>query len=132
MKRGLIVLLVGLILALSSAVSASPSRTSSPPGGLTRSGRVLWNFEALLHDTFGAHYKGCLRALSRYVLTFTKDSYCATHASYQTRYYFFTFAHPAGSAFHLVKRTFPRSGTTPSRSAWRPPTSPAIRPGGRI
>ena len=29
------------------------ARAEGPPGGLTQSGRNLWDLEALLHDTFG-------------------------------------------------------------------------------
>ncbi len=90
---------------LAGGVAAAPA--AGPPAGLTAAGRTLWNFEALLRQTFGTGYKGCLESLSRYVESFTKDSFCATHPSAETQYYFFAFAHPTGSAFHLVDRTFP-------------------------
>ena len=106
MKRVLVVLIAGLLLVLANGTGASGSRVGGPPAGVTSSGRVLWNFEALLRQTFGSHYKGCLRSLSRYVETFTTDNFCATHDSAQTMYYSFTFANPSASAFHLVERTF--------------------------
>src|SRR5438876_1141877 len=34
------------------AVSATPA-AAAPPAGLTAYGRVIWNVDALLHDTFG-------------------------------------------------------------------------------
>jgi len=106
MKRVLIVLIAGLFLVLANGTGASASQVGGPPAGLTSSGRVLWNFEALLRQTFGSHYKGCLRTLSRYVETFTTDNYCATHDAAQTMYYSFAFANQSASAYHLVERTF--------------------------
>jgi hypothetical protein len=67
----------------------------------------LWNLEALLRQTFGMNYQGCLKPLNSYTLTFTADSWCNSHASYQFRGYTFAFKRPYLSAFHLVARTFP-------------------------
>lgn len=89
---------------MTSGVSA---HATAPPPGLTPSGRLLWNLEALLRDTFGPRYRGCLRALTRYTETFTTDHYCATHDAAATMYYSFAYAKPTRSAFHLVERTFP-------------------------
>ena len=36
------------------AGSGGIRESSGPPSGLSRRGRVLWQFEALLHDTFGS------------------------------------------------------------------------------
>jgi len=95
-------LVIGAAVALASATAAVQA---GPPPGLTVQGRVLWNFEALLHDTFGARYRGCLRAVSRYVLSFTADSYCASHPSYLFQGYSFTFARAFRSPYRLVSRT---------------------------
>lgn len=39
------------VAVLASAFAASPA--IGPPAGLTAYGRVVWNLDALLHDTFG-------------------------------------------------------------------------------
>lgn len=101
-----VLLLLSLALGSGGAPAAN-ARVLAPPPGLTASGRLLWNFEALLRDTFGPHYQGCLRALDRYTETFTTGQYCKTHDAAHTMYYSFAFAKPAKSAFHLVVRTFP-------------------------
>jgi hypothetical protein len=95
-----------LLLAPSTADARMAASASAPPTGLTAPGRLLWNLEALLRQTFGTNYEGCLRYLNRYTLSFTKDSYCRTHALYQFMGYRFTFKSPSRSAFHLVERTF--------------------------
>lgn len=95
-----------MVLAGHSNAEAASRIAGSPPG-LTGAGRTLWNFEALLRQTFGPHYQGCLRPLSRYAESFTKDSWCGTHAMAEKMGYSFTFANPSGTAFHLVNRTFP-------------------------
>src|SRR3954447_20195760 len=40
------------VVALLAAAVAAPAASAGPPAGLTTSGRLLWNLEALLHDTF--------------------------------------------------------------------------------
>ena len=80
--------LAAVALALAASAStlavAGATPTAGPPAGLSASGRALWNFEALLRQTFGPTYKGCLRSLSRYVESFTKDSFCAQPGSMVT------------------------------------------------
>jgi hypothetical protein len=97
---------VTLLFALSAADARTAASANGPPTGLTAAGRLLWNLEALLRETFGTNYQGCLKNLNRYTLSFTKDSYCRTHASYQFQGYRFTFKGASRSAFHLVARTF--------------------------
>jgi hypothetical protein len=44
----------GLAALLAAAcLVAAQGASAGPPAGLTSSGRLLWNLEALLHDTFG-------------------------------------------------------------------------------
>jgi hypothetical protein len=97
---------VTLWLASATANTSTAASASKPPTGLTASGRLLWNFEALLRQTFGAGYQGCLEYLNRYTLSFTKDSYCRSHSNADTMYYRFTFKGASSSAFHVVARTF--------------------------
>jgi hypothetical protein len=54
MTRSITVCLA-LLFLVAFGVGAAPagSASSSPPQGLTDSGRDLWNLDALLHDTFG-------------------------------------------------------------------------------
>jgi len=107
-KRDLRILVATMLVATTVTLTAANASTQvGPPAGLTASGRVLWNFKALLHETFGPGYQGCLQYLSRYVLSFTRGSYCATHDDAETMYYSFAFAHASRSPYHLVDRTFP-------------------------
>jgi hypothetical protein len=48
----LIMAVVGIAVVASSGASA---RSVVAPPGLTGYGRVMWNLDALLHDTFGSH-----------------------------------------------------------------------------
>jgi hypothetical protein len=43
-----------VLIATSVAATSASGRDTGPPRGLTRSGVLLWDFEALLHDTFGS------------------------------------------------------------------------------
>lgn len=47
-------LLVGSVLALPALAAGSGEVDASHPPGLTKAGLLLWDFEALLHDTFGS------------------------------------------------------------------------------
>ena len=75
--------------------------SSGPPSGLSRRGRVLWQFEALLHDTFGSD-SVCATG-RRTSLNFTggpvASSVCKPLAVWSPYFYVFAYAHH--SAFHI-------------------------------
>jgi hypothetical protein len=85
----LMALLLGLVLV--------PLAEAAPPPGLSPRGRVLWNFEALLHDRFGERHV-CTRNGS---LNFVSGS-CAPLA--QWRPYFYVFTAARRSAFVTTSR----------------------------
>jgi len=79
----------------SSAVVSETSR--QPPGGLTARGRLLWNLEALLGQTFGdREVSASARA------NFSCAGSCAPLAKYSLFRY--TFMRPRGSSFHASSR----------------------------
>jgi hypothetical protein len=78
------------------ALAALSLATAAPPPGLTPSGRLLWQFDALLHDTFGRH-PVCM-SLRHGGLDFV-DEPCTPHAVYSP--YRPTFANARKSAFHV-------------------------------
>jgi hypothetical protein len=91
--------------ASSKPASTQVGRAAGPPFGLTQSGQTLWQFEALLYDTFhtrqvSAHYSrgaawnfGCA------------GSRCAPLAYWSI--YFFSFRDAQRSTFHLSSRRIP-------------------------
>jgi hypothetical protein len=102
-------------LAASSAAvacSAQPA-LAQPPAGLTPSGRTLWQFEALLHDTFGGlpvsgHYDQGLD----WNFAACGQIGCAPFAYWGI--YFFTFRTARHSTFHLSRRrSLPNVGNYP-------------------
>lgn len=90
------------VLAIWSSGDAAPVRNGPPPG-LTRHGRLLWNFEALLHQTFKDRGVSVSRPEN-----FSCSGECAPLSTY--RLYRFTFARATGSSFHVSKRTFGDNG----------------------
>jgi hypothetical protein len=70
---------------------------------LTRQGRLLWNFEGLLRKTFHAQIVSASSGLFE-SLNFSCAGWCGPNAAYL--HYEFTFAHPAGSSFHVSKRRY--------------------------
>lgn len=102
-----------LALALTTsvlAIGAAPGRASSlttqaPPRGLTANGRLVWNLDALLHDTFGnreiyVNYTSATR-IGNFSTRFISDA--------QSRYYLYTFAAARHSQFRAVRpATAPR------------------------
>jgi hypothetical protein len=76
---------------------AAPQVASAgtPPPGLSKNGRILWQFEALLHDTF-SNRPVCTKG--RLALSFRSGT-CSPLAVYSP--YFYVFANARGSAFHL-------------------------------
>jgi hypothetical protein len=107
MKR---LLLASVVIALVFAMTAS-ARVDSHPPGLTLAGIALWNFEALLHSTFGSR-SVCVVTGSTASGAPLSDSGdyvspaggCSPESTYST--YGYTFGRPTGSAFHLVSRHF--------------------------
>jgi hypothetical protein len=90
--KAVAVVTLGVVLLLAASASAA----SGPPAGLSNRGRVLWNFEALLHDTFGNGYV-CTK--SHYDFVGGDCSPLATWAPY-----FYVFAGARHSRFHLSAR----------------------------
>jgi hypothetical protein len=94
----LTVLLLGLVVPGASAL------TSGPPAGLSANGRLLWQFEALLHDVFGN--RAPYASSASYDANFAcAGSSCFPHASWDP--YAYSFAHARGSSFRLKSRHFP-------------------------
>ena len=86
------VVIAALALGLSPLASSTTTRA---PTGLSAAGQALWNFEALLRDTFGSR-QPCEAGGS---LNFVANG-CAPLASYEPYIYVFADAH--GSAYHLA------------------------------
>jgi hypothetical protein len=87
-------LAVAVVLVLVLATTAAGS-THGPPSGLSDGGRALWNFEALLHDTFGDR-DVCTAGSLNFV-----SNGCSPLSTYSPYFYVFAGAHD--SAFHLAK-----------------------------
>ena len=98
-------LLAGPMIA--SAAGPPPALTPS----LTPNGRVIWNLDALLNDTFG-HRVDCWDGQHANVFSVAHRTFCPSPlARYQE--YVFTFLNARDSQFHLVKLTkAPNTGAT--------------------
>lgn len=104
-------LLVGFLVAIAclTGTGAALAMPTGPPVGLTPFGRVVWNLDALLHDTFGnrrvwANPSGPDGQMSDFSTTFRST---ATSAPYV-----YTFANARVSSFRAVRPTRPpRIGT---------------------
>jgi hypothetical protein len=95
--------LLGALL-VATLLSSATAALAGPPLGLSAGGRALWNFEALLHDTFGSRYV-CTKGNS---LNFIAPSnQCSPLATY--RPYIHQFAAARHSAFHLASHLPKRS-----------------------
>jgi hypothetical protein len=79
-----------------AAVVLAALSLAAPPHGLTASGRLLWEFDALLHDRFGS--RPVCMSLRHGGLDFV-DTPCAPLAVYAP--YWPTFANARKSAFHV-------------------------------
>jgi hypothetical protein len=90
MKLSLGVTVVIACLAASVAVAG-------PPRGLSSAGVARWNFEALLHDSFGNH----MVCEKRDTLSFFAND-CTPLSDWQP--YFFEFSGARHSAYHLSKQ----------------------------
>ncbi len=97
---------VAVFAAALAAVLSTPALASAagPPHSLAQSlttnGRVLWNLDALLNDTFGNRVE-CYRSAAVQIFSVPHGSYCpGDSASVQP--YVFTFVNAYHSEFRLV------------------------------
>jgi hypothetical protein len=90
---------VALAVVLASA-SADPSLATGPPPGLTENGRVTWNLDAFLNDTFG-NRTVCFRFKTYTFFSVTRGRDCGFPPVART--YVFTFADAHRSAYRLVR-----------------------------
>ena len=105
--------LIAAIITATFGTGDAPASTAGQPTGLTKAGRNLWQFEALLHDTFSkasrisAHYNS-----NRDWWNFACTEACAPLAFWQP--YSFTFSGARHSHFHLsTKKGRPVFGNYP-------------------
>jgi hypothetical protein len=77
------------------------------PANLARSGRILWQFEALLRDTFGNRSVSAHAARPGSAINFACASRIGCKPLAEWSPYVFTFRGPRHSRFHLSKRRFP-------------------------
>ena len=109
------VALVGV--AVSAVVSVAgpapaPASSTGSPAGLTKAGWTLWQFEALLHDTFPHASKISAHFHRTDWWNFACPGACAPLAYWQP--YSFTFSGARHSRFHLsAKRGRPLFGNYP-------------------
>jgi hypothetical protein len=92
--------LLALVITIASVAlitGVAASTPNAPPEGLTVRGRALWQFEALLRDTFG-NQQVCTAAPNNFV-----GGTCTPLARY--RPYFYVFADARNSALHVSQRT---------------------------
>ena len=86
------------VALLSSSVAGASA--FGPPPGLTPNGKVLWNLDALLNDTFGNRVD-CFDDQRDAIFSVAHGAYCpAPEARYQT--WDFTFLNAFHSQFRLV------------------------------
>ena len=92
---------IGVVAVVTGLAGASPS--ASPPAGLSANGRLIWQFEALLHDVFGNRQP--YAASASYDTNFAcAGNNCFPHAKWDP--YAYTFANARGSSFRLRSRAF--------------------------
>jgi hypothetical protein len=98
MAKEKVSLLAVVVTAVSViAIGGASARSTAPPSGLTSYGRTVWNLEALLQDTFGAHsvYRNVRRSWPKtpanFSVVFINNADSAA--------YLFTFANAHRSAF---------------------------------
>src|SRR6185437_9202551 len=84
--------------AFGARAQATPS---GPPSGLTANGRVIWNLDALLNDTFGRRVP-CFDAKRYVIFAVPHRTVCPSpEARYQG--WNFTFLNAHHSAFRLIR-----------------------------
>lgn len=102
---------ISLVGSTVIAAAVLASAFAGPPPGLTPNGRVLWNLDALLNDTFGNRVD-CFDGKRYSLFSVARSSTCpAPEARYQT--WDFTFLNASHSSFRLVQLTKePLTGVT--------------------
>jgi hypothetical protein len=99
--------LVAVVVAAVTVIATggASARSTAPPSGLTNYGRVVWNLDALLHDTFGRHdvYLSIPQKYPRTPRNFSTVS----GPNCCSAYYLPTFKDASGSAFKLFGPTKP-------------------------
>lgn len=104
-----------VFVAVAVAIGSASARAAGPPpslaASLTQNGRVLWNLDALMNDTFGNRVE-CWDDQQFGIFSVAHDGYCPAPLSrYQT--YVFTFLNAFHSEFRLVRlRAVPNTGAT--------------------
>jgi hypothetical protein len=95
--------IVLVLVTLGGAGTIAGSESAGAPSGLTQQGRLLWNFEALLRDTF---YTPVVSASTgpNEALNFSCAGWCGPNARYL--HYRFTFSNARGSSLHISKRKY--------------------------
>jgi len=92
---------IGILAAgLFGAMSVYATTPAKPPASLNRSGKILWNFEALLYSTFHTRTASALGTS----LNFSCRGYC--YPSYKYVTYVPIFATATHSTYHLSSRKF--------------------------
>jgi hypothetical protein len=95
-----------VVVVVGSGGTASRTRVgSNAPDGLTRHGRVVWNLEGLLYDTFGHRnvYLNSRGSSRPSVRNFSRTLINNAHSAG----YLFTFADARGSQFKLTRQEKP-------------------------
>jgi hypothetical protein len=104
------VLVLALLTGPMVASAAGPPATLTP--SLTPNGRVIWNLDALLNDTFGDR-TDCWAAERAALFSVPRGSECPPYNAGQYEEYVFTFLNARGSQFYLVKLAkAPNTGAT--------------------
>ena len=86
------------LFAGGSYATKARATASAPLPELSKSGQLLWQFEALLHDTFGNR---AVCASGRWAQKFTSGD-CSPLAVYSP--YAYVFAHAHGSSLHISSK----------------------------
>jgi hypothetical protein len=99
MKR-VFLLSVIVVNLIGGAAHAAPA--GGPPAGLTSSGLVVWNLDALLNDTFGSRTE-CYRVKTFTIIAVPRGHGCGYPEV--ARQYEFTFSNAQHSTYRLVGMT---------------------------
>lgn len=101
--------LTAVVIATTLAASAGVAGAAGPPPALaqllTPNGRVIWNLDALLNDTFGNRVE-CYRSASVQIFSVPHGAYCPGDSA-SVQQYVFTFLNARHSEFHLVQLAQP-------------------------
>jgi hypothetical protein len=109
---------LGFFIAGVFAATVTPAQAAQldgpPPAlaqALTPNGRVLWNLDALLNDTFGNRVE-CYRSGANQIFSVSHGAYCPGDSA-SVQQYVFTFLNASHSEFKLVRLSkFPNTGAT--------------------